>query len=62
MGTNNNYFKYFNYRKNQKLEFSQGEKLNNIFDVVIGSDVQKSLNYKLQDNIIIAHGLFSILT
>ncbi len=59
MGTNNNYFKYFNYRKNKKLEFSQGEKLNNIFDVVIGSDVQKSLNYKLQDNIIIAHGISS---
>ena len=59
LGTNNNYFKYFSFRNKQKLEFESGKKLKNIFDVVIGSDVQKSLNYELEDNIIIAHGISS---
>ena len=59
LGTNNNYFKYFSFRNKQKLEFESGEKLKNIFDVVIGSDVQKALNYQLGDNIIIAHGISS---
>lgn len=59
LGTNNNYFKYFSFRNKQKLEFESGEKLKNIFDVVIGNDVQRTLNYKLDDNIIIAHGISS---
>ncbi len=59
LGTNNNYFKYFTYRNNKKLEFEHGEKLNELFDVVIGNDVAKSLNYNLNDNIIIAHGILS---
>ena len=59
LGTNNNYFKYFSYRKNKKLEFEHGKKLNDIFDVVLGSDVAKILNYDLNDSIVIAHGISS---
>ncbi len=59
LGTNNNYFEYFSYRKNKKLEFEHGKKLNDIFDVVLGSDVAKVLNYDLNDSIVIAHGISS---
>ena len=59
LGTNNNYFEYFSYRKNKKLEFEHGKKLNDIFDVVLGSDVAKILNYDLNDSIVIAHGISS---
>ena len=59
MGTTQNYFKRFSYRKDQKLQFKSGTYFKNTFDVVIGSDVAKILNYKLEDNIIIAHGIAS---
>ena len=59
LGTNNQYFRYFNYRNKKQLEFENGEKLNDMFDVVIGSDVAKTLNYKLNNSIVIAHGISS---
>ncbi len=59
LGTNNHYFKYFSYRNNKKLEFKHGKQLNKLFDVVIGHDVAKILNYKLNDSVIIAHGISS---
>ncbi len=59
LGTNNNYFKYFSYRNEKKLEFEYGKKLNGLFDVIIGNDVANTLNYELGDSIIIAHGISS---
>jgi len=56
LGTNQNYFKYFRYGKKKKLEFSKGESFYEVFDAVIGSEVAKTLNYKLSEEIIIAHG------
>ena len=59
MGTNLDYFDKFSFRNDKKLEFEKGTHFINIFDVVIGYNVAKSLNYKLGDNIIIAHGISS---
>ena len=59
MGTTTEYFKKFSYRKNKKLEFKIGNPFNETFDVVIGNDVAKILKYKLEDDIIIAHGIAS---
>ena len=59
MGTTKEYFDRFSYRKNQKLKYQEGTHFENTFDVVIGNDVAKMLNYKLEDSIIIAHGIAS---
>ena len=59
MGTTTKYFEKYTYRKNQKLQYKSGTYFKNTFDVVIGSDVAKILNYKLEDDIIIAHGISS---
>ncbi len=59
MGTTEEYFKRFSYRKDKRLEFEKGKSFKNTFDVVIGSDVAKILDYNLEDNIIIAHGISS---
>ena len=59
MGTTKKYFEKFKFRKNQKLQYQSGTYFKNTFDVVIGNDVAKILNYKLEDNIIIAHGISS---
>ncbi len=59
MGTTKDYFEKYTYRKENKLRFKSGNSFNDIFDVVIGSDVAKELEYELEDNIIIAHGISS---
>ena len=41
MGTTTDYFKYFSYGKKRQLTFSQGKPFENIFDVVLGSQVAK---------------------
>ncbi|MFV0576380.1 MAG: ABC transporter permease [Vibrio sp.] len=57
MGTNGDYFKFYRYGSKQPLTFSQGKPFNALFEAVIGSDVAKKLNYKIGDEIIIAHGI-----
>jgi putative ABC transport system permease protein len=59
MGTTKEYFKKFSYRKGKKIEYLSGTNFEKTFDVVIGYDVAKVLNYKLEDSIIIAHGIAS---
>ena len=59
LATNKEYFKRYRYRKNKKLIFNEGNTFEGLFDVVIGKDVASSLNYKLGDNIIVAHGIAS---
>lgn len=57
MGTNNSYFEYFKYGSKQPLTFEKGQPFEALFEAVIGSDVAKNLNYKIGDNIVIAHGI-----
>ena len=56
MGTNTDYFKYFRFAGGRQLEMSEGRIFNGVFDVVIGADVAKALGYRLEEEIIIAHG------
>jgi putative ABC transport system permease protein len=57
IGTNLDYFKHYKYGQKKSLVFKQGKPFSQLFDVVIGAEVAKKLNYDLQDKIIIAHGL-----
>ncbi len=57
MGTNQDYFRFYQYGKKQPLKFNQGEPFSQLFDVVIGSDVAKKLNYKVGDKLVVAHGI-----
>ncbi|NRA19051.1 MAG: ABC transporter permease [Oceanospirillaceae bacterium] len=57
IGTNQDYFKFYQYGKKQPLTFSQGHAFSNMFDTVLGSEVAKRLDYKLGSEIIIAHGI-----
>ena len=59
MGTSKAYFERYEYRNAKKLAFQNGSIFTDLFDVVIGSDVAKKLNYNLNDNIVIAHGISS---
>ena len=57
LGTNSDYFKYFRYGQKEKLQFRDGKPFDQIFDVVIGSEISKKMNYKIGDKIILSHGL-----
>ena len=57
VGTTPAFFEHFSYSNAKALSFNQGQAFTRVFDVVLGAEVAKKLNYQLQDNIIIAHGL-----
>lgn len=56
VGTSQDYFTRFRYRRNIKLDFTDGEAFQDLFEAVIGSEIAKSLKYKVGDEIILAHG------
>ncbi len=58
LGTTGEYFKKVKF-KNKKFTFFKGKIFENTFDVVIGNDVAKKLNYSLGKKLIISHGISS---
>jgi putative ABC transport system permease protein len=57
VGTNQDFFKYYQYADGQTLNWRQGQQFTDIYDAVIGYEVARALNYQIGQNIIIAHGL-----
>tara|TARA_B100002003_G_scaffold86550_1_gene81012 strand:+ start:67 stop:1302 length:1236 start_codon:yes stop_codon:yes gene_type:complete len=60
LGTNQQYFDHYKFGNKQPLVFSQGESFKGVFGAVLGADVASALNYKLGDDIVIAHGLGAV--
>lgn len=59
MGTSKDYFTHFRYGQNKPLKIAEGTPFSDFFDVVLGSEVARSLNYQLGDQLVLAHGLGS---
>ena len=57
MGTTQDFFSHFKYGKKHPLSFATGHAFNGVFDVVLGAEVARKINYKLQDPIVLAHGI-----
>ncbi len=57
MGTTEDYFTHFSFGQNTPLSFTQGRAFAQLFDVVIGAEVANKLGYRVDDEIILAHGL-----
>jgi putative ABC transport system permease protein len=71
IGTTNDYFEHYRYGDKRKLSFQAGGRftnsdvnehkqvtsMNNHFDVVLGADAAKQLNYQVGEQIIISHGV-----
>jgi putative ABC transport system permease protein len=62
VATDDFFFKHYQYREAQSLEFSEGQAWNNQspIEVVLGADVAKQLGYKMGDKITLTHGLESV--
>jgi putative ABC transport system permease protein len=56
MGTNTDYFRYFRFAGGRPLEMARGRTLEGVFDAVLGAEVAQTLDYRIGDPIIIAHG------
>ncbi|RYZ85082.1 MAG: FtsX-like permease family protein, partial [Proteobacteria bacterium] len=57
VGTNEDFFAHYRFRGDGHVEFAEGKIFDGLWDVVIGSDVAKKLNYKLGDSVTVAHGV-----
>ncbi|MAF33486.1 MAG: ABC transporter permease [Desulfobacterales bacterium] len=56
MGTSTDYFKFFRFTGRRPLEMAYGRIFDEVFDAVLGAEVAKTLDYRVDDPIIIAHG------
>ncbi len=57
VATNQDFFKFYQFRSKEKIELESGLIFKDYFDVVIGADVARKLNYKVGDKVIVAHGV-----
>ena len=57
MGTNSDYFEHYRYGSARSLSFNQGHAFDELFDVVLGAEVARKLDYQIGDSIVLAHGL-----
>ena len=59
VATNTDFFTHYQFRSNEKIQLAEGKVFEGYFDVVIGADVARTLNYKVGDRVIVAHGVTS---
>lgn len=57
VATDENFYEHYRFRGDKKVELREGQPALGIWDVVIGSDVEAKLKYKLGDPVVVAHGV-----
>ena len=60
MGTTADYFEHYRYRNKQNLRFAAGSQFDDIFDVVVGTEVAQQLGYTIGAKVVISHGIGAI--
>jgi putative ABC transport system permease protein len=61
MGTSTAYFEHYRYARTQQLQLSSGRAFaDDPFEVVLGAEVARALNYTLGDELVLAHGVATI--
>lgn len=57
VGTTPEYFERYKYAESQSLAFRSGDAFEDVFDVVLGAQVARELDYSLGTKLTLAHGL-----
>lgn len=57
IGTNDSFFENYRFRGHRSIAFKEGTSPQDVSEVAIGSEVAKSLSYKLGDRIVLSHGM-----
>ena len=60
LGTTSNYFKHYRYGSKKHLRIEFGKPFEDVFDAVLGHEVAERLGYKLNDKIVLSHGIGEI--
>ncbi|MEK8081058.1 ABC transporter permease [Pseudomonas sp. XK-1] len=61
MGTSPAYFEHYRYARSQPLQLSSGRAfVDDPFEVVLGAEVAQALNYQLDQELVLAHGVATI--
>lgn len=56
VATNQDFFEHYRFRGDRSPEFEIGAAFQNLWDVVVGSEVARRLNYQLGNSITLSHG------
>ena len=57
IGTTDDYFKHYKYADSRDLSLADGIVFDDLFDIVIGAQVARDLNYKVGTSLTLSHGL-----
>lgn len=57
LGTNTDYFRYFQYGEKQHLILAQGREFSGVYETVLGAEVAAKLGYQLGQQIVLSHGV-----
>jgi putative ABC transport system permease protein len=60
LGTTKDYFTHYRYGQKQSLVFTKGSVFTGVYEAVLGSEVARQLNYDLEKNIILSHGIANV--
>jgi len=56
LGTTRGYFTHYRFSRDRGLRFAAGGPFDDLYDAVLGSEVARTLGYRLGDRIVVAHG------
>jgi putative ABC transport system permease protein len=56
LGTSADFFRHYRFGDGEAIELASGEPFEDLFDVVLGAQVARKMNYGLGDQIVLAHG------
>jgi putative ABC transport system permease protein len=57
VATDENFYQHYRFRGDKKVELEAGQPALGIWDVVVGSEVKRKLNYRIGDSVVVAHGV-----
>ncbi|MDR2300669.1 MAG: ABC transporter permease [Deltaproteobacteria bacterium] len=60
VATTGDFFKFFRYRRGLELKLAKGREFGDIFEVVLGSELARKLNYDLGQSVVLRHGLGAV--
>ncbi|MCQ4348363.1 ABC transporter permease [Pseudomonas stutzeri] len=60
LGTTADYFAHYRYGQDRTLQLAEGRPFADLFEVVLGAEVARALDYRLGDEIVLAHGVGAI--
>jgi putative ABC transport system permease protein len=60
LGTSQDYFHHYHYARHRGLEFAAGRAFDDVYDAVLGADVARELQLRVDDPLVVAHGAVDV--